>query len=53
MYVGRFGREHGVDDPAQVDVGLGKVMSNGAGFSHSSFCVVEIAKSKRNGNISE
>jgi hypothetical protein len=30
----------------QVDVGLDKVMPNGAGLTHSSFCVAEIARSK-------
>ena len=34
----------------QVDVGLDKVMPNGAGLTHSSFCVAEIARSKLNCN---
>eukprot|EP00092_Neocalanus_flemingeri_P099497 GFUD01126916.1.p1 GENE.GFUD01126916.1~~GFUD01126916.1.p1 ORF type:complete len:622 (+),score=120.29 GFUD01126916.1:104-1969(+) len=32
----------------EVDVGLDKVMPNGAGLTHSSFCMVEIARTKRN-----
>ena len=35
----------------QVDVNVDHVMPNGEGLVHSSFCVLEIAKSKLNCNL--
>ena len=35
----------------KVDVGLDKVMPNGAGLTHSSFCMAEIEILDENGNL--
>ena len=37
----------------QVDVNVDHVMPNGEGLVHSSFCVLEIAKSKLNCNLNQ